>query len=73
MNNLNQHTQQLVESSYYRNLRMRTIMVGEAKWKPVELPGFKSNVASLDNYRDYYHDQSLERCRDGDSYHIPFN
>ena len=53
---------------------IRVIMVEKAKWKLLKLPLptkklTKSN--SLRYCRDYCYHQGLERCRDGDSHHIP--
>jgi hypothetical protein len=56
--------------------RVRAIMVGKTKWKPLELLLPKKTVNqkpvlySWRNYRNYCHHQGLERCRGGGSHHI---
>jgi hypothetical protein len=57
--------------------RVKAIMVGKAKWKPLGLPlpptpnsESKTVLFSWRNCRNYCHHQGLERHRGGGSHHI---
>jgi hypothetical protein len=57
------------------NCEFRAIMVGKAKWKPLEEPLPKKTVNqkiiySWRNYRNYCHYQGLEKCKGGGYCHI---